>query len=123
MFDSRRAAQGGAGPLAKQAPELTWYLRLEPRDRGLEPFDVAAHRMREPIAAGLPFGDDFEVQALAVDPARPPSSDLDRERCGADWLAYLLPKEIQPSQTRTDQTSRKLRQARGTLCKPPKCRG
>ena len=45
-------------------------------------------------------------------------SGLDRE-----CLARQLPKQIQPSQTRADQTSRKLRQARGSLCKPPKHRG
>ena len=41
----------------------------------------------------------------------------------AGVLARQLPKQIQPLHTRTDQTSRKLRQARGSLCKLPKCRG
>src|SRR5436190_19730616 len=49
------------------------------RDRGLEPFDVAAHRMREPRAARLELADDVEVQPLAV--------DLDDHEAGLDRVA------------------------------------
>ena len=38
-------------------------------------------------------------------------------------VAHQLPKQIQPSKTRAHQTERKLRKARGSLCKPPKYRG
>src|SRR5262245_42872266 len=53
--------------LAAEVTDSRRHLLLQPRDRGLEPLDVAAHGVGEPVPARLQLGNHIEVQALAID--------------------------------------------------------